>query len=80
MMTLPKDFEEKRTEYYEALGQPERGQRRSWTALQPADDRGSGRPLTGPLPKLSLPRCVILEKNGGWIQLSTPLDSPTRAA
>jgi hypothetical protein len=64
---LPKDFEEKRKEYYEALGQPNEAkafvdalQQQMIAALESFDRA---------LPKLA-PKVRILEKNGGWIHLS----------
>src|SRR6266550_1071765 len=68
---LPKDFEEKRAEYYEALGQPNEAkafvdalQQQMIAALESFDRA---------LPKLA-PKVRILEKNGGWIHLS-PLEA-----
>ncbi len=68
---LPKDFEEKRMEYYEALGQPNEAkafvdalQQQMIAALESFDRA---------LPKLA-PKVRILEKNGGWIHLS-PLEA-----
>jgi TnpA family transposase len=66
---LPKDFEDKRTEYYQALGQPEKAEEFITTlrqqmivALTTFDQA---------LPKLSS-QVRILDKKGGWISL-TPL-------
>src|SRR5256714_4949953 len=68
---LPKDFEEKRKEYYAALGQPNEAkafvdalQQQMIAALESFDRA---------LPKLA-PKVRILEKNGGWIYLS-PLEA-----
>lgn len=66
---LPSDFEEKRTEYYEALGHPEKAEafittlRQEMAAALTSFDQA--------LPKLS-DQVRLLDKKGGWISL-TPL-------
>ena len=73
---LPKDFEEKRMEYYEALGQPNEAKafadalQQQMIAALSSFDRA--------LPKLA-PKVRILEKNGGWISCLAP-GSPGRTA
>src|SRR5438552_15933133 len=64
---LPKDFEEKRKEYYAALGQPNEAKsfvdalkQQMIAALESCDQA---------LPKLA-PKVLILDKNGGWIHRS----------
>jgi TnpA family transposase len=66
---LPKDFEEKRTEYYEALGQPEKAEAFITTLRQEMIDALTS--FDQALPKLS-DQVRLLEKKGGWISL-TPL-------
>src|SRR5205823_5012141 len=66
---LPKDFEEKRTEYYEALGHPEKAEAFITTLRQQMIDALTS--FDQALPKLSS-QVRILDKQGGWISL-TPL-------
>ncbi|MHB8599983.1 MAG: Tn3 family transposase [Ktedonobacteraceae bacterium] len=66
---LPKDFEEKRTEYYEALGHPEKAETFITTLRQEMIDALTS--FDQALPKLS-DQVRILDKKGGWISL-TPL-------
>jgi len=66
---LPKDFEEKRTEYYEALGHPEKAEAFINTLSQEMTDALTS--FDQALPTLS-DHVRILDKKGGWISL-TPL-------
>ena len=66
---LPKDFEEKRTEYYEALGHPQQAEEFVNTLRQQMIDALTS--FDQALPKLSS-QVRILDKKGGWISL-TPL-------
>jgi TnpA family transposase len=66
---LPKDFEERRSEYYEALGQPEKAEAFISTLRQQMIDALTS--FDQALPKLSA-QVRILDKKGGWISL-TPL-------
>jgi TnpA family transposase len=68
---LPKDFEDKRTEYYEALGHPEQAEAFINTLRQEMIDALTSFDQT--LPTLS-DHVRILDKKGGWISL-TPLDA-----
>jgi predicted ABC-type transport system involved in lysophospholipase L1 biosynthesis ATPase subunit len=72
---LPKDFEDKRTEYYEALGHPEKAEEFVNTLRQQMIDA-----LTlfdQALPKLSS-QVRILDRQGGWISL-TPLTAQSES-
>lgn len=64
---LPKDFEEKRTEYYEALGHPEKAEAFIATLRQEMIDALTS--FDHALPKLS-DQVRILDKKGGWISLT----------
>ncbi len=66
---LPKDFEEKRTEYYEALGHPEKAEAFITMLRQEMIDALTS--FDQALPKLS-DQVRLLDKKGGWISL-TPL-------
>lgn len=66
---LPKDFEEKRTEYYTALGHPEKAEEFVNTLRQQMIDALTS--FDQALPKLSS-QVRLLDKKGGWISL-TPL-------
>ena len=66
---LPKDFEDKRTEYYEALGHPEKAEAFINTLRQEMIDALTS--FDQALPTLS-DHVRILDKKGGWISL-TPL-------
>jgi len=66
---LPKDFEEKRTEYYKELGHPEKAEKFINTLRQEMIDALTS--FDQALPKLS-DQVRILDKKGGWISL-TPL-------
>jgi TnpA family transposase len=68
---LPKDFEEKRSKYYEALGHPEQAEAFITTLRQEMIDALTS--FDQALPKLSA-QVRILDKKGGWISL-TPLDA-----
>jgi hypothetical protein len=67
---LPKDFEEKREEYYKALSLPEEA--KAFVASLQAEMITALESFDRALPKLA-PKVRILEKNGGWIHLS-PLE------
>jgi len=66
---LPKDFEDMRTEYYQALGQPEKAEEFITTLRQQMIDALTS--FDQAVPKLSS-QIRILDKKGGWISL-TPL-------
>jgi hypothetical protein len=66
---LPKDFDDKRTEYYEALGQPEKAEEFITTLRQQMIDALTS--FDQAVPKLSS-QVRLLDKKGGWISL-TPL-------
>jgi len=66
---LPKDFDDKRTEYYEALGQPEKAEEFITTLRQQMIDALMS--FDQAVPKLSS-QVRLLDKKGGWISL-TPL-------
>ncbi len=66
---LPKDFDDKRTEYYQALGQPEKAEEFITTLRQQMIEALTS--FDQAVPKLSS-QVRILDKNGGWISL-TPL-------
>ncbi|HZU70761.1 MAG TPA: Tn3 family transposase [Ktedonobacteraceae bacterium] len=67
---LPKDFEEKREEYYKALNLPEKA--KAFVASLQAEMIAALESFDHALPKLA-PKVRLLEKNGGWIHLS-PLE------
>src|SRR5579884_990192 len=66
---LPKDFDDKRTEYYQALGQPEKAEEFITALRQQMIEALTS--LDRALPRLSS-QVRILDKKGGWISL-TPL-------
>jgi hypothetical protein len=63
---LPKDFDGKRTEYYEALGLPEKAEKFINTLRQQME--GALTSFDQAVPKLSS-QVRILDKKGGWISL-----------
>jgi TnpA family transposase len=66
---LPKDFDDKRTEYYQALGQPDKAEEFITTLRQQMIEALMS--FDQAVPKLSS-QVRILDKKGGWISL-TPL-------
>jgi hypothetical protein len=70
---LPKDFDDKRTEYYQALGQPEKAEEFITTLRQQMIEALTS--FDQAIPKLSS-QVRILDKNGGWIHLSPLIAQP----
>ncbi len=68
---MPKDFVERRDEYYQALNQPKKAQEFVESLQQQM--RSALDSLDRAMPKLA-PKVHLSNKNGGWIHLS-PLEA-----